>query len=297
MKVLIFGADGFVGRNVDTILRNDSDLEVISASRGDTIDYVVDLLDQGSIRNALVSARPDVVVSCAGVVVNSEEAYKNGEFCRNIFEEVLALGTPYPRVIISGSAAEYGVVDADKPVSENTPLLASNDYGKSKVEEEKIALEYAEKHGIDVVVARIFNPIGPGMGEKFLLTSLLKQIERVGSGEAHTISVSRRDSRRDYVDIRDVAEAIHTLVTAETKSHSAIYNLGSGKSTSNGELIEVLLNHVELAEKPTIIETQDTPEPTYAAQADISRMKTIGWQPKYSLDVTVEDIINAKSHK
>jgi nucleoside-diphosphate-sugar epimerase len=299
MKVLIIGSEGFVGRNVLSVVQSDPNLNVVSAGRSKSVDYNINLLERESIHSALTDARPDVIVNCAGIVTNTDDAYKNGVFCRNLLEAVLKLGKPYPKIIVSGSAAEYGVVeDVGNPVSEDVPLYATSKYGKSKVEEEKIALNFAEKYSIDVVVARIFNPIGPDMGEKFLVTSLLKQLMRVRNGEVQTISISRGDSLRDYIDVRDVAGALHRLAIADKKNRRAVYNIGSGRSTSNRELIEVLLNHIELPEKPTIIETQDAQEPTYAARADISRIKLdLGWQPKYSLDVTVEDIINAQSYK
>lgn len=299
MKVLIIGADGFLGRNLLRVIRNDPSLEVVSAGRGESNEHNIDLLSRDSIRSVLSAINPNVIVNCAGIVKNSEEAYKNGEFCRHIFEEILALGKPYPRVILSGSAAEYGVVeDINKAVSEDFPLRATSHYGKSKIEEEKIALEYAHTYGIEVVIARIFNPIGPGMGEKFLLTSLLKQLEGVRTGEMHTIAISRGDSMRDYVDVRDVADAIHKIIVANKNMRGAVYNIGSGRSISNRELTEAFLKHVELSSKPTIIETQDTPEQKYAAKADIGLIELeLGWRPKYSLEDSVEDIVSAQSHK
>ena len=293
MKVLVIGADGFVGRNTVKELRKDASLEVITASRKHTEDLVIDLSDRSSIEAAIMSVEPDVIVNCAGVVANDENAFKNGEFCRNLFEAIIARGALYPKVIITGSAAEYGVVESPGPVDEDTPLNATSDYGKSKIEEVAIAQKYAEEYNINLVVARIFNPIGPGMGDKFLLTSLLKQIDGYRDGNTSNISVSRLDSKRDYIDVRDLASAIHHFVTGNNIDHHVVQNIGSGVSTSNGELVKSLLSYLELSEKPTIIETQTDPEPTYAAQANISRIKKeFNWEPKYDLNTTVEDIVH-----
>lgn len=293
MKVLVIGADGFVGRNTVKELRKDASLEVITASRKHTEDLVIDLSDRLSIEAAIMSVEPDVIVNCAGVVANDENAFKNGEFCRNLFEAIIARGVLYPKVIITGSAAEYGVVESPGPVDEDTPLNATSDYGKSKIEEVAIAQKYAEEYNIDLVVARIFNPIGPGMGDKFLLTSLLKQIDGYRDGDTSNISVSRLDSKRDYIDVRDLASAIHHFVTGSNIDHHVVQNIGSGVSTSNGEILENILRLVELDEKPTIIETRTEPEPLYAACADISRIKSeYNWEPKYDLVSTIEEIIH-----
>jgi nucleoside-diphosphate-sugar epimerase len=293
MKVLVIGADGFVGRNVLKAVQEDPNLEVVSASRKSNTDYTIDLLNQESVHTVLNEVNPDVIVNCAGVVLNNEDSYKNGVFCKNIFESIIAAGKPYPRVIITGSAAEYGVVeDVNNSVHEDTPLNATSDYGKSKTEEVLLAQKYAKEYGIDVIVARIFNPIGPGMGEKFLLSSLRRQLEAFQRGEVSDINLSRLDSRRDYVDIRDIASAMHTFIVSTRKDHHVVQNVGSGKLTTNGELIDALLDKVEHTEKPTIIETRDTPEPTYAAKADIRRIEAeFGWKPQYDLSTTMEDII------
>lgn len=297
MKALILGADGFVGRNVYAEFKNDSSIQTVSASRSGETDYMIDLQNPTSIRSVLEAEKPDVVINCAGVVSNDPNAYQNGEFCRNLLSEIVANGKPYPKVITSGSAAEYGVIDdVMKPVGEDTGLLATSDYGKSKVDEEKIAHTYATQHDMRVVVVRIFNPIGPGMGERFILTSLINQIKKIRKGEGEAITVSRLDSTRDYVDVRDVAKAVHAIATSERNRYDT-YNIGSGQPTSNGRLIKQVLSSIELDKNPTIIESRELPEPTYAAQADISRLKSeFGWEPKYNLETTVEDIINAQSN-
>lgn len=297
MKTLILGADGFVGRNVYAIFKQNSAIKTISASRSGKSDYTVDLGDRSSILNVLETEKPDVIVNCVGVVVNTQDAYQNGIFCRNLLESVLASGVPFPRIVTSGSAAEYGIVETSGRVSEDVELLATSDYGKSKIEEEAIAHEYANNNGIKLAVARIFNPIGPGMGEKFLLSNLLGQLDKIKNSEADSITISRLDSLRDYVDVRDVARGMYLIAITSDSRHD-VYNIGSGRATSNKQLLEQLLLSVELNVNPTIIETQEAAEPRYAAQADVSRLESeFGWRPEYTLAATVEDIVNAKSNQ
>lgn len=295
MKVLVIGADGFVGGNVYRELLTDSTLEVVSAGRNSQVDIVVDLLDRDSVLNMLKESNPDVVINCAGIVANNETANMNVRFCENIFEAIIAHRQPYPHVVITGSASEYGIVEGVNPVNEDDDLNGSNDYAQSKINEVKTAQNYAKEHGIGLTVARVFNPIGPGMGEKFLISSLLCQIQAIKAGEQDDISVSRLDSMRDYIDIRDVARAYHAIVLRGNEE-PIVVNVGSGKSTTNGELIDRLLDLVELNNKPTIIETQSEPEPNYAACADISRIKAVfGWEPSYELSTSMEDIVNGQS--
>lgn len=295
MKVLVIGADGFVGQNVTKVIKADRKLEVITASRSGATDFFVDLLDRASIKGVMGSQRPDVIVNCAGIVANTEEAFKNVEFTKNLLKEILSIGKPYAKLIISGSAAVYGVVKSGS-VNEDAPVGGISNYAKSKIEEERVALEYSEKYGIKLTIARIFNPIGPGMGEKFLLTSLLRQINDVRSGVANSISLSRLDTKRDYIDVRDIASAVHALVVGADETTHKILNVGSGHATSNGELLEALLSHIGLNEKPTIIEIQKHPEPHYADCADTTRIQAeFNWKPEYDLNTTTGDIIDGKT--
>jgi nucleoside-diphosphate-sugar epimerase len=277
-------------------LKKHPEIKALSTSRSGDSDYKVDLVDRGSIELVLRRESPDILINCAGIVVNSQEAFINGVACRNIFESIVVVGRPYPRVVIMGSAAVYGVVeDLCKPVSEDAALNATSLYGRSKVEEENIAHYYAKEYGIDVVVARIFNPIGVGMGKKFILPTILGQIEDIKEGKSQKISLSRLDSRRDYVDVRDVAAAIFAISTSKAKL-SGVYNVGTGISTSNGELVDNLLKNIKLKIKPPIEETLDVPEPKYASAADISRIKAeLGWEPEHRMDTTVEGIISEQS--
>lgn len=294
MKVLVIGANGFVGRHLTEELLNDKNIDTVTSSREGCTDHVIDLLDRKSIRSVLDDVLPDVVISCAGIINNTDNAYLNRDFCNNLFVEIVGKGAPYPKVILSGSASVYGEVgDENRIVNEDTALNATSNYGRSKIQEEEVAFQFAKRYDMNVVIARIFNPIGSGMGEKFLMTNLLKQIVDIKSRKSSTIEISRLDSLRDYIDVRDVARALHSIALKDDHAGYRVLNIGSGHATSNGEILESMLRLVELDEKPTIIETRTEPEPLYASCADISRIKSeYNWEPKYDLVSTIEEIIH-----
>lgn len=293
MKILVLGSSGFIGRAVVAALS--SEHEVFSASREPATrmnDLRVDLLSQESISNALNNTEPDVIVNCAGIVENSSAAKKNVEFTKNLLDQVLALDLHPKTIIICGSAAEYGVVKpSDLPVGEDVPLNALTDYGVSKKQESELALEYKRKYNLPIVVIRIFNPLGIGMNQKFLISKIANDISKIENGSLDKVKVNHLDSKRDYVAVEDVADAIKSII--EGHPSYDVYNVGSGVSTSNSRLIEMAIEHSHLRAKPVIIETSDQPEPLYAAQADISRIKKdLGWQPKCAMDDTVKKVIN-----
>lgn len=290
-KALVIGSNGFVGSHVAEALADS--YEVHTADRGteggDRLHHI-DLTRPETIKAVLEKVKPDIIVSCAGVIENTEKAQLNPKFTKNLLTEALASGLDFERIVVMGSAAEYGLVDEDDiPVSEDTPLNANSQYGLSKKAESKVAEEFHKEHNLPVVVTRIFNPIGEGMNSQQLLPNLLRQIQAIQDGTADTVEVSRLDTKRDYVDIDDVALAIKAVI--ENNPREVVYNVGSGKSTSTKELVELIVGDRDIMKKINMVETSSEPEPLVAVQADISRIGTdVGWEPKNSIEETIEKI-------
>lgn len=294
MKVLVLGSEGFIGKNVAEAFSQNHKVFRGSRNKENTgkNHLYIDLEKPEFIAEALSKVQPDVVVNCAGVVENSEKAKLNEIFTANLLQEIVDSKQMIGRIIILGSAAEYGIVrPEDMPVDEDTPLNPASDYGEAKIRETTTALEYRRNHNLPIIIARIFNPIGFGMNQRQLIPSLVRQIREIRSGKKDTVEVSRLDAKRDYIDIRDVANAI--VAIAEGNPKEQVYNIGSGKSTANSELIDMVLAEVKLEDRPKFTETNDQSEPLYAVQADVSRIKVeFGWDVKYSLQETIANIAN-----
>jgi len=289
MKLLVIGANGFVGRGVSKAAK-ERGYQVFDAYR-QSADMPIDLSNPPSITSAVRAVYPDVVINAAGILPPGD-VRQNPMFSTNIMRAIHESGHTPKRIIISGSAAEYGVVDpANLPVSEDLPTNPTNDYGKSKAEETAMTLRLGAEYGLPVVVARIFNPIGPNMQPRFLTSRLLAQIEECRHGKRQDIEIGSRDAYRDYLDVRDLGAAVVAIAAGDPRC--AVYNVGSGRKTSNGELADLFVQYSQISPVPSIIETQDQPEPPVASQADISRLQEdFGWTPRYSLEQTVKDIIN-----
>lgn len=284
-KILVVGANGFIGSAVSEALA-DGEWPVARAAReeGPGLE-VLDATKYDQTIAVLEKIKPSIIVNAAGVVQNNESASLNVTMTMNLLRAAKELNLPLHRFIVSGSAAVYGHVSS-LPVSEEVPVAPFSEYGKFKAEEERQALDFGAVNGIDVVVTRIFNPIGKGMNGRQLIPSIIRQLQ---SG-ASVIEVSRADSIRDYLDVLDVAAGFAALLKADRLAHT-VYNLGSGVATSNEELIRFVCQALKV-KKPTIRETQIEPEQQVASQADISRMvEELGWRPTRNIKSTIEEII------
>lgn len=291
MRIALFGASGFIGSAVYDVLRNDH--EVFRVGRfevGKDNEFKANLLDSKAIEIALTEIKPEVVINAAGIVDTAQDTTQNKVFTKNILEALHTSDIKPRLVLVIGSAAVYGKVDA-LPVSEDTPLRADSDYGLAKLQEEKIALDLGDKYDQKVVVTRIFNPIGKGMAEKFFVVRVKKQIEEAEAGDRQKIEISRKDSLRDYTAVEDVANAIRLIIEGDP-THK-IYNIGSGVATSNEELLKIMAKGSKVDGSIEVIETLPDPEPLVAGQADVTRIKEeFSWQPKKDLADAVKEIMS-----
>lgn len=295
MRVLLFGADGFIGRHVAEQLQKNH--EVILAFRGNSTQVQqvsVDLMEPATITRVLATVKPEVIINCAGVVTNDENAQLNVVFTRNILNGVLDQKLHLKHLVTCGSAAEYGVVKpANLPIKEGAPTNATSLYGRSKQKETQLALTYKVKHNLPITVLRIFNPIGAGMHPRLLIPQMIKQAKEIKLGKRKSIEISRLDSKRDYINIKDIADCFSKLL--QSNKHTAdIYNVGSGVSTSNQYLLELIVKYSGLVDMPPVHEFMEEPESPVASEADIRlAQQDLGWKPKYSIEHIIKELVNA----
>src|SRR5205823_6118079 len=90
--------------------------------------------------------------------------------------EAVRLSAPQARVIIAISSAVYGAVPRERnPILESEPPAPTLPYGASKAALEAVASVYAAK-GLNVVIVRSFNLVGPGQDSSFAIASFGRQI-------------------------------------------------------------------------------------------------------------------------
>ena len=297
MRVLVTGAGGFVGGHLIAALRSRGH-EVVSADRapnGDDHDTVpLDVTDPLAVRGAVELARPDAIAHLAAqAFVPASLADPEGTFDVNahgtlrLLEAARALadqGGPSPRVLVVSSGDVYGAQPSEAlPLRETTAPRPRSPYAASKVSAEALALAYARSYGVDAVVTRAFNHIGPGQYERFAVVDFALQIARVAAGGAARVLVGNLDASRDFLDVRDVCDA-YVLLLEGRGAAGEIYNVCSGTSTTMREILRRL---IELAHVP--VEVHDDPARMRPADVpvsvgDASKLRAAtGWVPRIPL--------------
>jgi nucleoside-diphosphate-sugar epimerase len=200
---------------------------------------------------------------------------------------VAALASAPVRLIHLGSAAEYGHVPAGNPVTESTDPRPVGPYGITKL----AGTEIVRAARSDAVVLRVFNPIGPGMPASTLAGRVAAGL-RGGDGDDGEVRVGSLAAHRDFVDVRDVADAI--LAAAGSPGPlPPVLNVGSGRATPLREVVTCL---TEIAGPGRRIVEEATGGSARSAevswqQADIGAIgRALGWAPATDLTTSLRDL-------
>jgi NDP-hexose 4-ketoreductase len=294
-RLLITGATGFLGGHV---LRRAlaARLAVVTAGRrqpaGAPEHRVIDLASasQDQVRRLIAEVRPDAVINCAGLTTGdpADLAAVNVDGVYALAGALLMSSAP-SRLVHLGSAAEYGPGARGRPVTESAISRPASLYGASKLAGTRLT-ELARLGGLDAVVLRVFNPVGCGAPRAGLPGRLAAELCRaIRDGSA--VSIGALDGVRDFVDARDVADAVLAAATAPALP-LPILNVGSGAGTPVRTLVTGLLALSGYAGEVH----EDAPGSGRSAQgswqqADITAIRdTLGWQPSRSLSASLEDL-------
>ncbi len=192
------------------------------------------------------------------------------------------------RFIVISSGAIYDPKQR-LPITENGKLLPNSPYAVSKIATELLC-DYYRSRGLDMVVVRPFNHIGPGQGPGFILPDLVEQAQNY-TDEGQFL-VGNLQTKRDYTDVRDVVQAYMALATAKKLDHT-VYNVCSGQSYA-GEtvLAEICKNYSLDNPKIEVDRSKIRPNDIMDLRGDNSRITAdTGWTPEIPVEQSVQDFI------
>lgn len=303
------GASGFVGLHfAEFLARTHPSVEVIglvrphgtppSALPGRTMVVEADIDDRAAVDAALDLVHPDRILHLAAQ--SSPQAswadpggtlHTNVHGLLNVLEAVRKRSLS-PRVLVVGSAEEYGLVDArEAPLPETTPLRPASPYAVSKVAQGYLALSYALTFQLGVMRTRTFHHTGPGRGEAFAESSFARQIVEIEAGRRPpVIEVGNLEAVRDFTDVRDVVRAYWALL--ERGDAGEVYNVCSGKGVRIRDILHSLIDvagvDVEVRVDPARLRPSDVP----VLVGDPRKlMAATGWEPKWPLAETLRDLL------
>jgi UDP-glucose 4-epimerase len=310
MKLLVTGGAGYVGSVCAKVLLEQGHEVVIvdDLSTGNAhavpagAQFVQDdiaaaagpLLGDGVFDGVLHFAAKSLV----GESVSAPELYWYGNVVKtlDLLEAMRTTGTP--RLVFSSTAATYGEPET-VPIVEDAPTRPTNAYGATKLAIDHAITSYAVAHGLAATSLRYFNVAGAyaGLGEnRAVETHLIPLVLQVAVAQRDEILVFGADwptpdgtAIRDYIHIRDLAEAhVLALESAQPGSHR-IYNLGNGTGFSVREVISCCERVTGRAIPSRDVERR-TGDPAVLIASSQRAMAELDWRPRHTaLDEIVAD--------
>lgn len=295
-KAIVTGAMGFTGQYLVAELQQSEYIVFGIDNRigGDT--DCVDILDEQGLCAYIIDKEPDVIfhlAAIANIAFSWKEPTKtynvNVIGTLNLLNAVRKMSKPC-RLVIIGTAGQYGVTKTSLPISENMEQNAQNPYAASKMAAEELCRVYANAYQMDICYTRTFNFGGLGQGLGFLIPDVCRGIVDVEHGLAEKLKIGNTDTIRDFLDVRDVVKAYRMI--AESGLSGEAYNVGSGKGVKTGDIIEMLLDMAQ-CDIPIIrdekrMRKSDTP----ISICDNSKLKShTNWLPTIPIEHTLRDTL------
>lgn len=310
MKLLVTGGAGYVGGVCAQVLVEDGHevvvVDDVSTGNADGVPAGAKFVegDIATVGTELIASENfDGVLhfaaqSLVGESVQQPEKYWHGNVVKTLalLEAMRAAGTP--RLVFSSTAAVYGEPE-QVPIVEDAPTRPTNPYGASKLSIDYAITSYAVAHGLAATSLRYFNVAGAyaGLGENRVVeTHLIPLVLQTALGHRDSISVFGTDyptadgsAVRDYIHIRDLADA-HLLALAQSQpGKHRIFNLGSGTGFSVRQVISSCERVTGLP-----IRSMDAPrragDPAILIASSDRAVAELGWRPQHTdLDEIVAD--------
>jgi GDP-4-dehydro-6-deoxy-D-mannose reductase len=194
----------------------------------------------GDLVRLLRDFHPDLVYHLAGSAAGPDPFLSGILTTRRLFDALWTVSELRPRVIVTGSAAEYGDLGPE-PIRENARELPVSEYGVAKLVQTRLAL-LARRRGMRVLVARPFNIMGPGMSSSLAPARFAREVLAATAAGRREISTGDLSPVRDYLELDDVARALWVLGHAETEHE--IVNLCSGRPLAMREILGEIMKQV-----------------------------------------------------
>ena len=244
MSVLVTGSTGAFGSILVKWLQNNNSEQIWCTGKKSLKEkgyYSCDLTNAPETKSLIAKLRPQLIFHMAGNYINTYDMdYSiNSLGARYIIEALIGEGVN-ARVILIGSAAEYGIVSPDEnPIKENRALHPVTIYGLSKAFQTQLGIYFAHNSNIEILIARMFNLQSSGLSERLFMGRMEKQIAAFLRGETKEIITGNLDSQRDYISADQAVEQLNMI--AKKGKSGEVYHIASGQPIKMKELLHKML--------------------------------------------------------
>lgn len=298
-RLLITGARGFVGSTIQAMAQEPEPDALIAGWEIIPASPTMDLRQPLTIAEEVARTRPDAVIHLAAQSF-VPESFRDPVATFN----VNFLGTYHllaalrdsgftGRMLYVSSGDIYGMVaEQELPIGETRLPAPRSPYSVSKVAAENLCAQWVRSEGMDIVIARPFNHIGPGQDRRFAVSDFAAQIVEIRKGSRPVeLTVGDIDVTRDFLSVHDVVRAYFSLLD---KGHAGIvYNVCSGKERTLRSLLEKMAELCSIAVDIIVDGNRLRANEQRRVAGDPSLLKThTEWAPMESIEDTLKSILS-----
>lgn len=297
-KVLITGGAGFVGSNLaDRLVAQGDKVTIVDDLSMGLVENIPDsdlvtfyeesITNKEFMEHLLVKNKFDyiylfaAVASVADSVVRPYETHQiNQEANVFLLEVIRKRKLPVKKILFASSAAVYGD-DPQLPKTELSRIKPLTPYAIDKFASERYMIDYNSLYGIPTVGVRFFNIFGPKQNPSSPYSGVLSIITDCIRDHKPFTLYGDGEQVRDFIYIDDVIDAL-LLLTQKENEVKGVYNVADGKQTSLNGMIAA---YEKITGQKLEIHKEDPRQGDIKySYADISKLKALGYQPKYDIE-------------
>jgi len=293
-SIFVAGHRGLVGSAVVRDLQANGCEKIITKTRAE-----LDLTKAEDVRRFFQKEKPDMVVLAAarvgGIKANNdfpvEFMLDNLKIQNNVIESSFESGVD--KLLFLGSSCIYPKF-APQPIPESAlmtgPLEPTNEpYALAKIAGIRLCQSYAREYGCNYISVMPTNMYGPednfDLQSSHVLPALLRKVHEAKATGAKEVRVwGSGNPRREFLHVDDMARACRFLL--EKYDSPEIVNVGCGEDVTIRELVELICDVVGFQGELAFDASQ--PDGTPRKLLDVTRIKSLGWEPQIPLRVGIE---------
>jgi GDP-4-dehydro-6-deoxy-D-mannose reductase len=294
-KVLIIGSYGFLGIHVANAYRL-REFDVY------TLPNEIDIRNQNELFDFFSQSAQkysfDIVVHLAALsyipksIESPSTMYKVNFIGTSNILECLKCINFSGKVVFASSSTVYEILDdVELPLTEDSLVSPCSPYAVSKIACEFLCSQWGSAESVDIVILRFFNIIGPGQSSNFSISNFCKQAAQIKlNAKDCEINVGNTEIKRDFLDVRDAAEA---LLLLSIGNFSGVYNICSGIEQSINDMLDLLATISHTNFRVVVDQKKIRSNDPIRVFGDNSKIKKdTCWNYKITIRKTIEDTYN-----
>ena len=298
-SVFVAGHKGMVGTAIIAELKRMPGVSIITADREQ-----LDLTQQAEVEKFIASKKPDVIIIAAAKVggIQANNTYPAQFIYENLMIEANLIHAAFQngveRLLLLGSSCIYPKF-AEQPMPESALLTGileptNEPYAIAKIAGIKLCESYNRQYGTDYRTVMPTNLYGPNDNfhpeNSHVIPALIRRIHEANEKKLEEVTIwGTGKARREFLYVEDMAKGALAVLSAEKEKLAQIttpmlshINIGTGVDISIGDLAELIKKTIGYSGELVFDTTK--PDGTPRKLLDVQKIKTLGWQPAWSLE-------------